>query len=406
MTTYQYEYAIIGAGITGLSIARSLLNKHPSARIGIFEKESHPGAHGSGRNSGVLHSGIYYPENSLKAKFCSNGSKQLAAFCNEHGLPVCNMGKVIVPTRPDQDMQIDLLYARGKHNGAEVCIIDRKQLKEIEPEASSATGRALHSPGTIVVDPLQVLEKLNQLLSSAGVTFHYATGLEKTRPDQNYFLTATGDKVQYQCLFNASGQHADRIAHLFGTAGQYTLLPFKGMYFSLDPKSDIHLNGLVYPVPDLNVPFLGVHSVKKISGEVYFGPTAIPALGRENYTGLEGLEPIEAARICGNLAIQYWKNQQGFRNYAHEEAGRFLKTRFADAARVLIPRLQTHHLIPSNKVGIRAQLLNTETRQLEMDFLVHTHGNTVHVLNAVSPAFTSAFPFAEHVVELAARDMQ
>jgi L-2-hydroxyglutarate oxidase LhgO len=401
MNTYQYDFAVIGAGITGLAIARSLLNIHPGARIGVFEKEPQLGAHGSGRNSGVLHSGIYYPENSLKAKFCANGSKQLTAFCEEHGLPISRMGKVIVPTRPEQDPQIDLLHARSMHNGAEVRIIDRQQLKEIEPESASATDRALYSPETAVIEPLLVLKKLNQLLQSEGVSFHYATRLEKALPDQNCFITQTSDRINYRTLFNAAGQHADRIAHLFGTADQYTLLPFKGMYFSLAPQSGIHLNGLVYPVPDLNVPFLGVHSVKKISGEVYFGPTAIPALGRENYIGLKGLEPAEAARICGNLAIQYWKNLQGFRNYAHEEAGRFVKSRFAEAARVLIPRLQTHHLIPSAKVGIRAQLLNTKTRQLEMDFLVHTHGNTVHVLNAVSPAFTSAFPFAEHVVELA-----
>lgn len=406
MITHHYDYAIVGAGITGLAIARSLLNKHPQAKIGIFEKELSPGIHGSGRNSGVLHSGIYYPENSLKAKFCAKGSSQLAAFCDEHGLPISRMGKVIVPTRPDQDAQIDLLFARGVHNGADVRIIDRQQLKEIEPEAASASDWALHSPGTAVVEPMLVLQKLNQLLHQAGVTFHYGAGLEKALPEQNCFVTSTGHNIKYRTLFNASGQHADRIAHLFGTAKQYTLLPFKGMYFSLDGQSGISLNGLVYPVPDLNVPFLGVHSVKKISGEIYFGPTAIPALGRENYTGLTGLEPFEAAKICGNLAIQYWKNLQGFRNYAHDEAGRFLKSRFAEAAKVLIPRLQTQHLIPSSKVGIRAQLLNTQTRQLEMDFLVHTHHNTVHVLNAVSPAFTSSFPFADHVVELTAREIR
>jgi len=401
MNNYQYDYAVIGAGITGLAIARSLLTRHPGAKIGVFEKETSPGIHGSGRNSGVLHSGIYYPETSLKAKFCAAGSKQLAEFCEEHDLPLSRMGKVIVPTRPEQDAQVELLYSRGKRNGATVNIIDRRQLKEIEPEAASASDRALHSPNTAVVDPMQVLRKLNQLLELEGVTFHYGEGLESAQPEQNCFTTQSGNKVSYSTLLNAAGQHADRIAHLFDTAKQYTLLPFKGMYFSLDPQSGIHLNGLVYPVPDLNVPFLGVHSVKKISGEIYFGPTAIPALGRENYLGLEGLEPAEAARICGNLAIQYWKNQQGFRNYAHEEAGRFLKSRFAAAAKVLIPKLQTHHLIPSSKVGIRAQLLNTETRQLEMDFMVHTHHNTIHVLNAVSPAFTSSFPFADYVVDTA-----
>lgn len=404
MSDYHYDYVVVGAGITGLAIARSLLNQHPEAKIGIFEKEANSGIHGSGRNSGVLHSGIYYPESSLKAKFCADGSKQMAEFCLEQNLPLSRMGKVIVPTKPEQDPQVDLLYERGVKNGARVSIIDRQQLKDIEPEATSATERALHSPDTAVVDPMMVLRKLNQLLKEQGVIFHYGQGLDRAQPEHNCFVTQTGHNVKYGKLFNAAGQHADRIAHLFGTAKQYTLLPFKGMYFSLDPESGIHLNGLVYPVPDLNVPFLGVHSVKKISGEIYFGPTAIPALGRENYVGLEGLEPIEAARICSNLAIQYWKNQQGFRNYAHEEAGRFLKPRFVAAAKVLIPRLQTNHLNPSSKVGIRAQLLNIETRQLEMDFMLHQYENTVHVLNAVSPAFTSSFPFADHVVKTATQN--
>lgn len=401
MNHYRYDYAVIGGGITGLAIARSLKSKYPGASIAVFEKEAKFGQHGSGRNSGVLHSGIYYPEQSLKAKFCAQGSKQLAQFCEEYRLPISRMGKVIVPTREEQDSQIDLLFQRGVNNGARVSVIDRQQLKEIEPEAASASGRALHSPDTAVVDPLQVLSKLQEVLTSQGVTFHHQTALANTNPQQNSFTTQQGDTVSYGVLFNAAGQHADRIAHLFGTAKEYALLPFKGMYFALDPQSNISLNGLVYPVPDLNVPFLGVHSVKKISGEIYFGPTAIPALGRENYIGLNDIEPIEAARIFSNLAIQYWKNQQGFRNYAHEEAGRFLKSRFTAAAKVLTPKLETDHLIPSTKVGIRAQLLNTQTRQLEMDFMVHSHENTVHVLNAVSPAFTSAFPFADYVVETA-----
>jgi len=398
---YHYDYAIIGGGITGIAIALSLAKKKPGASIAVFEKEAHSGAHGSGRNSGVLHSGVYYPQDSLKAKFCAQGKQLLSDFCEEHDLPISRMGKVIVPIKPDQDSQIDLLYQRGIHNGATVSIIDRQQLKEIEPEAATATGRALHSPGTSVIDPISVVNKFVDVLKRQGVAFHYGTSLTKADPDQNTFLTQEGNTVHYGLLFNASGQHADKIAHLFDTAHEFTMIPFKGMYFALDKNSPLRLNGLVYPVPDLNVPFLGVHSVKKITGEIYFGPTAIPAFGRENYIGIDGLEPLEAAKIFGNLAIQYWINEQGFRNYAHDEVSRFLKPRFAAAVRALIPRLETKDLIPSTKVGIRAQLLNKKTRRLEMDFMVHKQGNTVHILNAVSPAFTSSLPFADHVVDKA-----
>ena len=398
MTTHQFDYVIIGSGIVGLTIARSLMLRNFGASIAIFEKEDGLGFHASGRNSGVMHSGVYYKENSLKAKFCAQGSRFLIDFCEEFDLPTNRMGKVIVPTECDQDSQVDLLYKRGVNNGAKLQVIDAKELKEIEPEAATASGRALYLPNATVIDSVAVLKQLKCNLMEKGVKFFFSSELVSANPDKSEFTTKENLLVNYGKLFNTAGQHADKIAHLFRTAEQYTLLPFKGMYFSLKQSSNIKLNGLIYPVPDLNVPFLGVHSVKKVTGEVYFGPTAVPALGRENYYGLKGLEPIEAARIFKNLSIQYWKNSQGFRNYAHEEAGRFLKARFAAAAKALVPKLETQHLMSSKKVGIRAQLLNTETKELEMDFLIHKQDNTVHVLNAVSPAFTCSIPFAEYVV--------
>ncbi len=398
MTTHQFDYVIIGSGIVGLTIARSLMLRNFGASIAIFEKEDGLGFHASGRNSGVMHSGVYYKENSLKAKFCAQGSRFLIDFCEEFDLPTNRMGKVIVPTECDQDSQVDLLYKRGVNNGAKLQVIDAKELKEIEPEAATASGRALYLPNATVIDSVAVLKQLKCNLMEKGVKFFFSSELVSANPDKSEFTTKENLLVNYGKLFNTAGQHADKIAHLFRTAEQYTLLPFKGMYFSLKQSSNIKLNGLIYPVPDLNVPFLGVHSVKKVTGEVYFGPTAVPALGRENYYGLKGLEPIEAARIFKNLSIQYWKNSQGFRNYAHEEAGRFLKARFAAAAKALVPKLETQHLMNSKKVGIRAQLLNTETKELEMDFLIHKQDNTVHVLNAVSPAFTCSIPFAEYVV--------
>ena len=191
---------------------------------------------------------------------------------------------------------------------------------------------------------------------------------------------------------------ADQVARMFDIGSKYALLPFKGIYYSLDEQSGIHLNGLVYPVPDLGVPFLGVHSVRTIQGKVYLGPTAVPAFGRENYRGLTGIRAGDAGRIAYQLAQQYINNNQGFRKFAHEEAGRFLKSRFTEAAQLLIPRLENRHLRPSQKVGIRAQLVDKERHELVMDFLVEKRANSTHILNAVSPAFTSAFAFARHVL--------
>lgn len=382
----------------GLAIARELRDRHPKASIVVLEKEATLGAHASGRNSGVLHSGIYYAENSLKARVCVEGARMLAAYCEEHRLPLDRMGKVILPVTEHDDAQLDLLYRRGKANGARVELIDRAQLRELEPEAHTVTGRALHSPDTAVIEPGAVLDHLARSLRAAGVEIRMQQRVQAADPAKATVRTQDAT-IRYGHLFNAAGLHADVVAHAFGLGRRYTILPFKGIYYKLDDASGLAFNGLVYPVPDLSVPLLGVHVTKKVDGAIYFGPTAVPALGRENYAGLAGLSPRDLPPILGHLALQYLKNKQGFRRFAHQEGVRFFKSRFATAARSLIPRLKAEHLVSSKKVGIRAQLLDKERDELVMDFLLESGLNSTHVLNAVSPAFTSAFSFARLVVD-------
>ncbi len=397
-TKDKYDFIVLGAGVIGLAVARELKQREPDAAILVLEKESCPGKHASGRNSGVLHSGIYYPTKSLKAKACAAGSKAMAAYCQEHGLPLQRVGKVVVPTCAENDTQIDLLLRRGKANGARVSLLDETQLKEIEPAAHSATGRALHSPDTAIIDPLAILNHLVSALEQQGVIFSFSTGCTRFDGDNQQVFS---DELcfEYRHLYNATGQYADRIAKQFGVGEQYTLIPFKGSYYSLSPASGININGLIYPVPDLNVPFLGVHSVRNIAGESYFGPSAMPAFGRENYHALEGINAADAAEISYRIVQQYWHNQQGFRQLLHEEAGRLMKPRFVAAAKVLVPELEASMLRPSQKVGIRPQLLDIQTHKLVMDFMVLRKENTTHVMNAISPAFTSAFAFAPLVVD-------
>ena len=393
----HYDHVIMGAGIIGLTIARELINKFPKSKILLIEKEPMSGLHGSGRNSGVMHSGIYYPPDSLKGIVCAEGSKRMADYCMENNLPINRMGKVVIPTKIEDDPQVELLYERAIKNSAKVELIDEQQLKSIEPEAKSISGRALYSPGTAVVDPKAILKSLVKELKDKGVKIHYLARCISAESKKSVINVDT-DKISYGELYNATGQHADKVAKMFGAAKNYTSLPFKGMYYKLSPKSNIRFNGLIYPVPDLNVPFLGVHTVKTINNDQYLGPTAIPAFGRENYTGFEGVNLSESSQISYHLVRQYIKNNQGFRQYAHEEAFRFLKKNFTSAVQALVPGIKEEYLLPSNKVGIRAQLLNTKTNELEMDFLVERKGNTVHILNAVSPAFTSSLKFAELVV--------
>ena len=394
----DYDLIILGAGITGLSVARERIKIDPDCRILVIEKERRIGMHGSGRNSGVLHSGIYYPSDTLKAKFCSEGSKLMASYCEKYNLPLMKCGKVILPTKSEDEDQIDLLYKRGVKNGASVKIISQKELREIEPEASTIAQRALYSPNTSVIDPYAVLSKIQSELNNSDVIILFNEKVISANPDQSTITTNKDNNFKYKHLINCTGQYSDVVSKLFNVGKKYTLLPFKGLYYGLSKNSNIRLNGLIYPVPDLSVPFLGIHSVKLVNGSVYFGPTAIPAFGRENYQGFEGVNIKDASSISYHLLRQYISNKKGFRAYTHQEASRFLKSEFLKSMQSLVPNLSSNDLVISHKVGIRAQLLDTKHNELVMDFVVEKVDNTTHVLNAVSPAFTSAFSFAKYIL--------
>lgn len=393
----KYDFVILGAGIVGLSIAKELRIRNPDATILLVEKEGGLGVHASGRNSGVLHSGIYYPTESVKAKVCVSGARSMATYCDQNELPIKRIGKVIVPTSLEDDKQINLLYERAVANGSRVFKLDEQALKEIEPEAYT-TGRALYSPDTAVIDPLAILRHLSAMLENSGVEIAYDAKCTGAAPDRAA-ASINGRRIQYGHLYNATGQYADQMAKLFGVGNEYTLIPFKGYYYRLKDDSGIKINGLIYPVPNLNVPFLGVHSVSTISGKTYFGPSALPALGRENYHGLEGFDPAEVLQILKCIFHQYISNNQGFRKLMHEELARLQPHNFVASAKRLVPNLTRHSLVPSRKVGIRPQLVDLNRRELVMDFLVKRRENTTHVLNAISPAFTSAFSFASMVVD-------
>lgn len=392
------DFLIVGAGIIGLTLARELRSRHPDCSILILEKEADVGHHASGRNSGVLHSGIYYPETSLKAKVCIAGGRELTAYCQERNLPFQQSGKVIVPVRSNQDAQLDLLYQRGLANGVRVEMLDRQALREVEPVAGTATGRALYSLDTAVFDPKAVLKACRDELVEAGIVLRYEQTIQQIDP-QARLLKTQDTQWQYGHLFNTAGLHADRIAQACEVGRHYAILPFKGLYYALNPDSGLQFKRLIYPVPDLRMPFLGVHFTKVPAGNVYAGPTAIPAFGRENYTGLQDVNLVEGPRILASLARQYWQNQQNFREYTHQEALRAFKPNFVQAAQALVPGLKSKDLIPCSKVGIRAQLLDLRNQQLVMDFLVENGPHSTHILNAVSPAFTSAFAFSRFVLE-------
>ena len=393
-----FDLIILGAGITGLSVARQQLLTDSGCKVLILEKEKEIGMHASGRNSGVLHSGIYYPSQTLKAKFCSQGGKLMGEYCQEYSLPIKRCGKVIVPKTVDEDHYLDLLHKRAKLNGADTRIISKAELNEIEPESYSATSRALYSPNTSVVDPHSVMKKVISDLINNNVAIAFEEYVISADPQSSTIATNKNVTYRYGQLINCTGQYSDLVSQIFNVGEHYYLIPFKGIYYKLKAESEIKLNGLVYPVPDLRIPFLGIHSVKLVNGDTYFGPNSIPALGREHYDGIKGINLKDTIVTSYFLLKQYVDNKDGFRSFAHRELHQFSRNSFYKEAKKMIPKLKLKDLIESNKVGIRAQLYNKEKRDFEMDFIVEKRDNTIHVLNAVSPAFTSAFSFAKYIL--------
>lgn len=393
------DYVIFGAGIVGLTIARELKRRQPSLKVVLAEKELMPGLHSSGRNSGVLHSGIYYPPDSLKAKLCREGALEMAQYHEANHLRLDRMGKILVTTCTDDAPQLELLAQRAKLNGVQTEALDTQSLKELEPEARSATGKALWVPTTAVGSPAEVMKTIVGEVKSLGVDLRCSAKIVWAKPSQKMVGLKDGETVCYGHAINASGLHADSLAHLFGIGERYTLLPFKGIYWRLDPSSGIRIRHLIYPVPDLRVPFLGVHTTTTTDGSTYLGPTAVPAFGRENYYGLNGVSVSELARISRLLLKQYASGKDGFRRLAVQEGRRYFKPWFVEAARVILPRLHPEHLLPTDKVGIRAQMLDRQTGRLVTDFLVERGPFSTHILNAISPAWTSAFPFARYICD-------
>lgn len=398
----NYDLVVVGGGILGLSLARAYRRRYGKLSILVLEKENYLGAHGSGRNSGVLHSGVYYPETSLKAKFSSEGAKALKEFCKTHGVLMATVGKVILPINPGDDATLDMLLQRGKANGAEISILDAKRLKEIEPLAISSTGRAIHVPGSTVVDPAALVKKMGEVCTSEGIVValaHQVTSVN-VGEKQLKITSPNGSKaVGFGHLVNSAGIFADKIAHAFDIGRDYAVMPFKGLYYELSPTMAEKIRGNIYPVPDLRLPFLGVHFTRGASGKVYIGPNALPAFGRENYKGLEGVGAVEMAQILGRNLGQYIRNEQGFRRLVKEEISRLFKPAFVKAAQLLVPSTRSEDLHRSKKVGIRAQLFDLKQRKLVMDFLVESGRHSTHILNAISPGFTCGPSFAEHVVE-------
>ncbi len=401
MTNNTFDVLIVGGGMVGLCIAHQLLERRISKSIAILDKEYQLGLHSSGRNTGVLHAGLYYKPGSLKAKVCVNGAKRLRAWVTDRGLPLHCCGKVIVPPYQHLDAQLDVLAERGIANGATVEFLDEQQLFELIPEARTSSGRALWTPDTAVVKSLKVVKRLQEEVKERGISILTGNQGWSFEPGLRQVRLANGQRLSYGHLFNCAGLQADRVAHALDVGRDYILLPFKGLYWQLKPDCPIQPRVNLYPVPDLNVPFLGVHFTPSADEHplVSIGPTATPAWGRENYRGIDALEPVMAASNLAVLARQYLSNRGGFRRYVHEQAFLALPPLLLRAAQQLIPAVRAEHIELSQKVGIRSQLFNRNTQRLEDDFMCLQGPASTHVMNAISPAFTASFSLADLIID-------
>lgn len=390
----SYDILIIGAGIVGLTTAWEIKRRFPSLSVMIIDKESSLARHASGRNSGVLHAGFYYTSDSLKARLCVTGNRAMKSFCKEHNLPVNECGKLVVATDASEVASLHELHARGMKNGSSVQLISEGQAKALEPNVRTFK-EALYSPETATISPMDVCKALAAKLSALGVTIKLGTSYQ--RPLSNGVLSSAGE-IYAPKVVNCAGLYADKIAHDHGFGGDYSILPFKGLYLKYTKNTtDIRMN--IYPVPNLKNPFLGVHFTKTVDGGIKIGPTAIPAWWRENYEGLQSFSIGECVEILKREAQLFFSNAFGFRDLALEEIRKYSKKYMVQLACKLIQNIDVNGFTQYSSPGIRAQLLNVKTRQLVQDFIVEGDARTIHVLNAVSPCFTCSFPFAAYIVD-------
>lgn len=390
------DYLIIGGGIVGLTIALELKKRHPQAKISVLEKEKELAQHGSGRNSGVLHAGFYYTADSLKARFTRDGNARWKAFVRERGLRLNECGKLVVAKNEAEVKGLQELKRRGDLNGVETHLISVQEAKGIEPRVKT-TELALWSPHTATVDPQECMAAIAQECREQGIDLLLNSPYQGRRGRS---ILTPHEVIEAGFVINAAGLHADQVAHDFGVGQRYRILPFKGLYlYSSEPVGALRTN--IYPVPDLRNTFLGVHFTVTVDGHAKIGPTAIPAFWRENYSGLEGFDLAETFSILRDEAVLFFRNDFGFRGLALEELRKYSRAYLVQLASALLEGVRPEQYTTWGRPGIRAQLYDHQDKKLVMDFLLEGNQEGLHVLNAISPAWTASMPFAEYVVDKA-----
>jgi len=398
--THAHQHVVvIGGGIVGLATARELATRRGS-RVTVLEKEPRWAAHQSGHNSGVVHAGLYYRPGSLKARMAVAGNASMVGYARETGVPVDVCGKLVVATSEDELPRLRNLAANAEANGVPAVLVDPLRAKEIEPEVSCVA--ALHVQSTAIIDFELVCRAMVEELDTAGADMRTGTRVRGIRPSPSGLVveTESGD-VRADALVNCAGLHSDRIARLAGLRPCARIVPFRGEYYELVPGRRDLVRGLIYPVPDPRLPFLGVHLTRMIDGSVHAGPNAVLALRREGYRrrDVSALDLADSLRFPGT-----WRLGRDCWRPGLDEVRRSLsRRRFAESLARLVPAITEADLVPAG-AGVRAQAL-TPAGKLVDDFLFAVAPRQVHVLNAPSPAATSSLEIARHVADRLAETM-
>lgn len=397
MINKEFDYIVIGAGIVGISLGLAILERSPKKKVLIIDKESKPGVHASGRNSGVLHAGFYYSPDSLKAKFCRLGNLELKNFCKENNIPILETGKVVVCQSKSDVSKLEDLFRRGVANGVDIEILDKTELNKIEP-AAKTIDKFIWSPTTAVGNPKLVISQLAEKFIKSGGKFQFNCSAKLVSANDQVLIETIYGTYSAASIINSAGAYAANLARQVNVGNQYACLPFLGAY-KKSKLVDSNPRRLVYPVPNPINPFLGVHTTNTLNGEIKIGPTAFPVIGKEQYklsNGFNGSEFLEFYKAAKAL---FKSDSVDLIGLAREEFVKLFTKPLLNKTNKLTNSLNSNKQWTKYPAGIRAQIINLETKTIEMDYIVQSDKNVVHILNAVSPGWTSAIPFTRWVVE-------
>ena len=390
------DIVIVGGGIVGLATAYHLTEKYPDKKILVLEKEDEVAHHQTGNNSGVIHSGLYYKPGSLKAKNCIDGYHMMIQFCDEHQIPYDLCGKVVVATDKSELGRLRDLFDRGRENGLEgLEMLDQARLKEIEPHLAGIQG--IRVPQTGIVNYKQVCQKLAEIITQRGGEIHLNTLVQSMKETaDNIKITTSTISVECQLIINCAGLYSDEVAKMHLGKLDTRIIPFRGEYFELTAEAEHLVKHLIYPVPDPNFPFLGVHFTRIIGGGIEAGPNAVFAFKKEGYlrTDFNFKEFFGSLLWPGfqKVMFKYWKTGLG------EMYRSFSKKAFTKALQRLIPEVQEEHLVPA-PAGVRAQACD-RTGGLLDDFKIVHEKRAIHVINAPSPAATSSLSIGKTISDM------